>query len=117
MRPGTAPETGFIRNDGSGARAGSGLVEHIRVADVGLVVGKTRLGVALWGDVEVGRLAPLVLGVQVPEERDAPLAAGPSAEAIGDQGSNWRVLAGEKCADLPQFDVEAEADLVVGIHA
>lgn len=74
------------------------------------------LGVALGGDLEVGEVAALVLGVEVLEEGDAPLAAGAGGEALGDEGGDGGVLAVEEGADFAEGDVEAEADVVVGVH-
>jgi hypothetical protein len=46
------------------------------------VVVESRLGVALGRHLEIRRFAALMLGVQVLEERDAPLAAGAGGEAL-----------------------------------
>lgn len=54
--------------------------------------------------------------MEVPEERHAPLAPGARAETIADQRGHGGIFAFEERADLPQRDVETEADIVVGIH-
>jgi hypothetical protein len=86
------------------------------VAVAGFVVGDAGLGVFLGGDFEVGFDAGLVLGVEVFEEGDAPLAAGAGAEAFADEGGDGGIFGFEVGADLPQGDAEAEADVVVGVH-
>ena len=86
------------------------------VAFAAVVVLEAFFGVALGGDVEVGGLAAEVLGVEVLQERDAPLAAGAGGEALGDEGGDGGVLDGEVGADLAEGDSEAEADVVVGVH-
>lgn len=82
----------------------------------GLAVGGAGVDVAFGGDSEVGGLSGGVLGVEVLQERDAPHAARAGGEAFRDERGNAWVLAGEKAADLAERDMEAEADLVVGVH-
>jgi hypothetical protein len=82
----------------------------------GLMKGEASGGIGLRADAQVDRVPLGVAAVEVAEKRDAPAAPGAGPEALGDEGGDRRVLAGEEGADLPQRDVEAEADLVVGVH-
>lgn len=78
---------------------------------------KPGLHVFLGRDFQVDGFAFDVALVQVPQEGHAPLAACACAEAFADEGRDGRVFSGEKALDLPQGDMEAEADFVVLVHA
>ena len=50
------------------------------------------------------------------QERHAPLAPRPRAQAVADERRHRRVFALEKRADLPKRHVEAQTDIVVRVH-
>lgn len=85
-------------------------------ADAGFMEGFAAVGVVGGRGLEVGEFAVDVHLVEAFEYGDAPVAAGAGAEAFGDEGCDGWVFALEEGADLPEGDVEAEADLVVGGH-
>lgn len=93
------------------------VVDHAGIALAGPVEGEPGLDVTFRRDAQVRVLAAGVEIVKVLEEGDAPLAAGSGAEAFGDEGGDRGVFAPEVSLDLPERDVEAEADMVVRIHA
>jgi hypothetical protein len=57
-----------------------------------------------------------VLGVQVLQERHAPHAPSPRAQAFRNQRRHGRILTGQIRADLPQRHVKAQADFIVRVH-
>lgn len=57
-----------------------------------------------------------MLGVEMLQERDAPLASRAGAEALGDKGYDWRVFSSQERTDLAQGNVEAQAHVVIGVH-
>src|SRR4051812_19986743 len=59
--------------------------ENPWVSGTGAVVGGAGLGVALGGELEIGLLAALVLGLEVLEEGHTPAAAGSRAQALADE--------------------------------
>ena len=65
-----------------------GLADDIGIAQAGLVKGQTALNVLFGAYAQIRGFAPLVLGVKVLEERNAPLATGAGPEAFGDQRSD-----------------------------
>lgn len=69
----------------SAERLFGGFADDGLVALAGFVEADAGLDVFFGADVEVGGLAAGVLGVEVLEERDAPLAAGAGAEALADE--------------------------------
>ena len=81
---------------------GSGLFDRVGVANAGLVKAGAGLDVLLWADFEVREFAALVLGMEVLEEWDAPLASCSSAQALGDKGGDGRILALEKAPHLSE---------------
>ena len=64
-------------------------------------------------EVEIEVFSFLVQLVEFSELGDAPAAAGPSAEAIADEGSDGGIFAFEIIDDFSFRDVEAEADFDV----
>ena len=67
-------------------------------------------------EFEVDGFACLVLSVELAEVGDAPAAPCARVEALGDEGGDGRVFSLEIGADFAQRDVEAEADIGVGVH-
>lgn len=66
---------------------------------------------------QVDWLALDVAGVQTLEEWHAPPAPSAGAEALADEAGDGRILGLQERAHLAERDTEAEADLVVGVHA
>lgn len=80
------------------------------------MIGKPTPGILLRRDSKV-RFGPLlVLRVQVAEEGDAPAASGARAETLADERGYRRLFPFEIASDFPEGNMEAEADLVVGMH-
>ena len=88
--------------DGSSNPSERHFLDDLLVALAAVVVLEAFLGVALGGDVEVGFFAAEMLGVEVFEEGDAPLAAGAGGEALGDEGGDRGILDLEEGADFPE---------------
>lgn len=93
------------------------LVRSVFGSLAGLAIGGAAVGVLLGGDAQVGGAASLVVGVEFLEVGDAPTAAGPGAEAFGDQRRDRGILAFDERADLAEGYMEAQTYVVVGVHA
>jgi hypothetical protein len=97
-------------------RGRSRISYQVGIALARLVKVEAGLHVALRRDVEVGCLAREVLGVEVFQERHAPLASRSRRKAFADEGGHRRILAGEVRPDLPEGDVKAQANVIVRVH-
>lgn len=93
------------------------LAEHGLVSFVHFVISESRRAVSLRADFEVRRFTGEVLGMQFLQERDAPAAARSGGETFADERGNRRILSGKIAADLPERDMKAEADMIIGVHA
>lgn len=95
------------------ARSG---VEIFR-SPTGLAKGRSLLGILLGRDRQIGLGTALVVGMQFFEKGHTPAAPGAGTEAFGNQRSHRGILTLDERADLAKRNAEAEADVVVRIHA
>ena len=88
----------------------------IRRALPGPAIGGSKRGVLDRRDGEVDLFAGLFSGMELLQERNAPLASGPGAKAVCELAGDRRILTVEERPDFSKADSKAEADLVVRIH-
>ncbi len=94
------------------------LVAHIiaLIACSGRAIARPPRCVFLRGYRQVERLAFKVQSMQLLEERNAPLATGSSAEALGDLTRDHGLFALNEVRDFAQRNMKAEAHMVVAVH-
>ncbi len=92
------------------------LLRRLRVALISFVIRQPRIRILLGRHLQVRRLAPNMLRVQMPEKRHAPAAARASTQAFTDERRHRRILNRQKRSDLPQTHAKAQTNFIIRVH-